>query len=127
MLITPPLALYVHFPWCVQKCPYCDFNSHALRGELPADQYIDAAPAAHHFLDSQLNRFFGGYVQGQRGKTLLVWWSPFRLGRRTHGGGHAPAAFIKMQAGGFTNAGRSTGYQNNFVHDAPLQAGHGLP
>ena len=42
MLITPPLALYVHFPWCVQKCPYCDFNSHALRGELPADQYIDA-------------------------------------------------------------------------------------
>ena len=33
--MTPPLALYVHLPWCVQKCPYCDFNSHALRGALP--------------------------------------------------------------------------------------------
>lgn len=38
----PPLTLYVHLPWCVQKCPYCDFNSHALRGELPATRYVDA-------------------------------------------------------------------------------------
>ena len=38
----PPLSLYLHFPWCVSKCPYCDFNSHSLRGELPADAYIDA-------------------------------------------------------------------------------------
>lgn len=38
----PPLALYVHLPWCVRKCPYCDFNSHALRGNLPADAYVDA-------------------------------------------------------------------------------------
>ncbi|MBL8473138.1 MAG: oxygen-independent coproporphyrinogen III oxidase-like protein [Rhodocyclaceae bacterium] len=38
----PPLALYVHFPWCVAKCPYCDFNSHALRGEAPEADYIDA-------------------------------------------------------------------------------------
>jgi len=37
-----PLALYAHFPWCVQKCPYCDFNSHALRGELPEQRYVDA-------------------------------------------------------------------------------------
>lgn len=37
-----PLALYIHFPWCVQKCPYCDFNSHALRGAIPEDQYIQA-------------------------------------------------------------------------------------
>jgi putative oxygen-independent coproporphyrinogen III oxidase len=37
-----PLSLYVHFPWCVKKCPYCDFNSHALRGELPTREYIDA-------------------------------------------------------------------------------------
>jgi putative oxygen-independent coproporphyrinogen III oxidase len=36
----PPLALYVHFPWCVRKCPYCDFNSHALRGEVPEADYI---------------------------------------------------------------------------------------
>lgn len=39
---TPPLALYAHFPWCVQKCPYCDFNSHKLRDELPEERYIDA-------------------------------------------------------------------------------------
>lgn len=38
----PPLALYVHLPWCVRKCPYCDFNSHALRGSLPAEAYVDA-------------------------------------------------------------------------------------
>jgi putative oxygen-independent coproporphyrinogen III oxidase len=38
----PPLTLYIHFPWCVRKCPYCDFNSHAVRGELPEEQYIDA-------------------------------------------------------------------------------------
>src|SRR5262249_49505565 len=38
----PPLALYVHFPWCVRKCPYCDFNSYTLHGELPQRQYIGA-------------------------------------------------------------------------------------
>lgn len=42
MLSHQPLGLYVHLPWCVRKCPYCDFNSHALKGELPADEYLDA-------------------------------------------------------------------------------------
>jgi len=42
ILIPPPLALYVHLPWCVRKCPYCDFNSHTQRGELPFSEYIDA-------------------------------------------------------------------------------------
>jgi putative oxygen-independent coproporphyrinogen III oxidase len=37
-----PLALYAHFPWCVKKCPYCDFNSHALRGAVPEQDYVDA-------------------------------------------------------------------------------------
>ena len=37
----PPLALYIHIPWCVQKCPYCDFNSHALNGEIQDIAYVD--------------------------------------------------------------------------------------
>lgn len=39
-MILPPLALYIHVPWCVQKCPYCDFNSHALKGGVPEEAYI---------------------------------------------------------------------------------------
>jgi putative oxygen-independent coproporphyrinogen III oxidase len=38
----PPLALYLHIPWCARKCPYCDFNSHAARGEIPEARYLDA-------------------------------------------------------------------------------------
>lgn len=36
-----PLSLYIHFPWCVKKCPYCDFNSHALKDNLPEQEYVD--------------------------------------------------------------------------------------
>ena len=42
MNAVPPLSLYIHFPWCVSKCPYCDFNSHALKDALPETGYIDA-------------------------------------------------------------------------------------
>jgi putative oxygen-independent coproporphyrinogen III oxidase len=42
VLETPPLALYVHFPWCVRKCPYCDFNSYTLHGQLEERRYIEA-------------------------------------------------------------------------------------
>ena len=38
----PPLALYIHVPWCVRKCPYCDFNSHEIKGGLPEDDYLAA-------------------------------------------------------------------------------------
>lgn len=62
----PPLALYIHIPWCVRKCPYCDFNSHAAGPELPEDPYVDALladldldlPAAHGRELTSI--FFGG-------------------------------------------------------------------
>ncbi|WP_139315713.1 radical SAM family heme chaperone HemW [Pseudomonas sp. PA27(2017)] len=62
----PPLALYVHIPWCVRKCPYCDFNSHAAGPNLPEEAYVDALLAD---LDADLAQahgrpltsiFFGG-------------------------------------------------------------------
>jgi len=40
LAVLPPLALYVHIPWCVRKCPYCDFNSHERAGELPEREYV---------------------------------------------------------------------------------------
>src|SRR4051812_28844378 len=40
LALLPPLALYVHIPWCVRKCPYCDFNSHERAGQLPEREYI---------------------------------------------------------------------------------------
>jgi oxygen-independent coproporphyrinogen-3 oxidase len=40
--VLPPLSLYVHLPWCVKKCPYCDFNSHERHGELPFAEYVAA-------------------------------------------------------------------------------------
>ncbi len=43
--LEPPLACYLHVPWCVRKCPYCDFNSHAIRGPLPEAEFVAAVTA----------------------------------------------------------------------------------
>ena len=59
----PPLALYVHLPWCLSKCPYCDFNSHARKageaGALPEREYVDALVAD---LESTLPSVWGRKV-----------------------------------------------------------------
>lgn len=59
-LSPPPLSLYVHIPWCVRKCPYCDFNSHEGRGDLPFAAYVDALLAD---LDFDLPLVWGRTVQ----------------------------------------------------------------
>nr|WP_256835399.1 radical SAM family heme chaperone HemW [Pseudomonas oleovorans] len=64
--LLPPLALYIHIPWCVRKCPYCDFNSHAAGPTLPEEEYVDALLAdldidLQHVHGRQLTSiFFGG-------------------------------------------------------------------
>lgn len=64
--VLPPLAAYVHIPWCVRKCPYCDFNSHAAGPSLPEEEYVDALLAdleldLVHVHGRQLSSiFFGG-------------------------------------------------------------------
>ena len=52
----PPLSLYIHFPWCVQKCPYCDFNSHELKNSLEEKKYINALISD---LEQELPLFWG--------------------------------------------------------------------
>jgi putative oxygen-independent coproporphyrinogen III oxidase len=59
MLSLPPLALYIHIPWCVKKCPYCDFNSHNRPDALPQDDYVAALLAD---LDQDLPHVWGRTV-----------------------------------------------------------------
>ena len=64
MLQLPPLSLYVHIPWCVEKCPYCDFNSHKLQGKIPEQAYLQA------LLDDLNNDLV--YVQGRKLNTIFI-------------------------------------------------------
>ncbi|MGF1785171.1 radical SAM family heme chaperone HemW [Photobacterium swingsii] len=80
---VPPLSLYVHIPWCVQKCPYCDFNSHALKADIPELDYIDALlddldiDLAAYQLDSGVRPLHSIFIGG--GTPSLI--SPPEIGR----------------------------------------------
>ncbi len=86
LLKPPPLSLYVHMPWCVRKCPYCDFNSHTAPENLPAEQYIQALIAD---LEQDLH---------------MVWGRP--VGSIYFGGG-TPSLFTAKQIAGFLSAVRA--------------------
>ena len=82
----PPLSLYVHIPWCIRKCPYCDFNSHESRDAIPEQRYVDALIAD---LEQSLP---------------LVW------GRRVHSvffGGGTPSLFSPAAIDRFLSSARA--------------------
>ncbi|HYG13399.1 MAG TPA: radical SAM family heme chaperone HemW, partial [Methylophilaceae bacterium] len=56
----PPLSLYIHIPWCVRKCPYCDFNSHEARRDIPEQAYVDALIAD---LEQSVPRIWGRKIR----------------------------------------------------------------
>ena len=63
-LCLPPLSLYIHVPWCVRKCPYCDFNSHKADAHLPEDDYVSA-------LLNDLKQDLG-WVQGREIHSIFI-------------------------------------------------------
>lgn len=88
-LLPPPLSLYVHMPWCVRKCPYCDFNSHGVRGTPAYADYVDALLAD---LDADL-RDFGTALDGRRIATVFF-------------GGGTPSLFAPELVGRFLDGAR---------------------
>lgn len=88
-LIPPPLSLYVHMPWCVRKCPYCDFNSHGVRGTPAYAEYVDVLLAD---LDADL-RDFGMSVDGRRIHSVFF-------------GGGTPSLFAPELVGRFLDGAR---------------------
>lgn len=66
--VTPPLSLYLHMPWCVRKCPYCDFNSHAVKHEIPETAYLKALLED---IDQDL-----GFASGREIQTVFIGGAP---------------------------------------------------
>jgi oxygen-independent coproporphyrinogen-3 oxidase len=127
-LIAPPLALYVHLPWCVRKCPYCDFNSHVHKGALPEDAYVDA-------LLADLDRDLETHLRGDSRAIETVFlgggtpslFRPESLARLFDGLrariAFAPDAEITMEANpGTVEHGRFDGYRDAGINRVSLGA-----
>ena len=99
-LVAPPLSLYVHMPWCVRKCPYCDFNSHGVRGTPAYAEYVDVLLAD---LDADL-RDFGTAIDGRRIHSVFF-------------GGGTPSLFAPELVGRFLEGARE---RLPFAHDAEI-------
>ena len=125
MNVLPPLALYVHMPWCVRKCPYCDFNSHAAPEQIPQRQYVDAliedlaidASAAQG--RSLVSVFFGG------GTPSL--FAPDEVGRFLEAARalvpFAPHVEVTLEANpGTVEHGRFSGYRDAGINRVSLGA-----
>lgn len=121
----PPLSLYVHMPWCVRKCPYCDFNSHAAPESIPQQQYVDALiedlaiDAAAAQGRALVSVFFGG------GTPSL--FAPDQVGRFLQAAraqlAFAPDAEITLEANpGTIEHGRFSGYRDAGINRVSLGA-----
>jgi len=124
-LLPPPLSLYVHLPWCVRKCPYCDFNSHVAPALLPQADYVNALlQDLEHDLPYAANRplhsiFFGG------GTPSL--FSPEEIGRFLNGVRERMACTQDMEVTleanpGTVEHGRFSGYRDAGVTRVSLGA-----
>lgn len=118
-MTLPPLSLYVHLPWCVQKCPYCDFNSHAAGDAAPRQRYLEALLAD---LENEVARGAGSTIESifLGGGTPSL-FTPDEIGRLLDG---VQAAFnvagdaeITMEANpGTVECGKPAGYRDAGVN-----------
>lgn len=118
-MTLPPLSLYVHLPWCVQKCPYCDFNSHAAGDAAPRQRYLEALLAD---LENEVARGAGRTIESifLGGGTPSL-FTPDEIGRLLDG---VQAAFnvagdaeITMEANpGTVECGKPAGYRDAGVN-----------
>jgi putative oxygen-independent coproporphyrinogen III oxidase len=114
-MIAPPLSIYVHLPWCVRKCPYCDFNSHVAPPDLPQARYIDwLLQDLDHDLQWVAERqvhsvFFGGGTPSLFAPEQINRFLQGLRARIPHGGD----AEVTMEANpGTIEHGRFTGYRD---------------
>lgn len=122
---TPPLSLYVHLPWCVRKCPYCDFNSHTAGDDAPRQRYLEALlleldKAAHDAGNRSIETIFLGggtpslFTPGEIERLLSGVWDRFKL---------ADDIEITMEANpGTVECGDPAGYRSAGVNRLSIGA-----